>query len=102
MGSSSQVLPVSTQDEGPMLIAVSVFFIVVTTIVVPLRFFARYLANVGFWWDDWILLVAWVSKYKTCIQVVLSHLMLSRSWRPCPTALDGGVRSLQHQRKTVY
>ncbi len=58
--SSSQASP-SPANDGGQLIGLAIFFIIFTSIIVLLRFYARYLARAGFWWDDWILLVAYVS-----------------------------------------
>ena len=43
-----------TEDQGPRLLAVSIFLITVTTIVVVLRFIARLVRNLPLLWDDWL------------------------------------------------
>ena len=49
-------------DKGPQVNAVSYSFLVLSTIAVLLRFWGRMVAHkAGFWWDDWLSLVALVS-----------------------------------------
>ena len=56
-------------DKGPQLNVVCYVFLVLSTIAVLLRFCGRMVAhNAGFWWDDWLSLVALVSlPYLTLV-----------------------------------
>ena len=51
----------SGNDQGPSLLAASYSLIFLSAIAVTLRFYGRYVERkVGFWWDDWLSLVALV------------------------------------------
>ncbi|KAI1747579.1 hypothetical protein F4782DRAFT_535240 [Xylaria castorea] len=55
----------STDDLGPAFRAVIVIFLVVSVLVISLRFWSRALSTVSqnksrFWWDDWLALAATV------------------------------------------
>ncbi|KAI9705376.1 MAG: hypothetical protein M1820_005206 [Bogoriella megaspora] len=41
-------------DRGPIVTAVSIFLIVVTTLVMVLRFAARKARSLPYGWDDWL------------------------------------------------
>lgn len=50
-----------TEDRGPQIAAVTYVMLVLATVAVALRFWARYIAHKsGFWFDDWALLAALV------------------------------------------
>ena len=64
--------PMANQgDKAPSMLAVFSVFLVLPLIAVSLRFLARRLTRVAFWWDDWLLLVAAVR-----IPVYLSNVSL--------------------------
>lgn len=42
----------------PTLIAADVTLICLSAIAVALRFLSRRISGAGFWWDDWVILVA--------------------------------------------
>lgn len=48
------------QDRPGEVYAGTLTLLLVATICVALRFFARRLSSATFWWDDWILLLALV------------------------------------------
>ncbi|KAL8886254.1 MAG: hypothetical protein Q9215_006015 [Flavoplaca cf. flavocitrina] len=51
--------PMANQgDKAPSMLAVFSVFLVLPLIAVSLRFLARRLTRVAFWWDDWLLLIA--------------------------------------------
>ncbi len=41
-------------DKGPMIIAVSILLITITTVTVVLRFVARFVKKLAVKWDDWL------------------------------------------------
>jgi hypothetical protein len=43
------------------ILVCSSVFIIILCICVPLRFYARKFAGLGFWWDDWFCLAGFVS-----------------------------------------
>ena len=49
------------EDRGPQLEAITYAMLVLATVAVALRFWARYVAlKAGLWWDDWFSLAALV------------------------------------------
>jgi hypothetical protein len=52
-----------TEDKGPQIRAVTYAMLVLATVAVALRFWARSVAlKAGFWWDDWLSLAALVCR----------------------------------------
>ena len=52
----------STGDQGPGVVKFQYAWGVLATIAVILRFCGRYTTRTaGFWWDDWLSLIAFVS-----------------------------------------
>jgi hypothetical protein len=56
----------STEDisanQGRSILATIYVFLVLSTLAVALRFWSRHVAHrAGFWWDDWVVLIALVS-----------------------------------------
>ena len=49
-------------SKQPTIYGVVSVFTILSAFLVPLRIWARSLSAVGIWWDDWVLLVAWVCK----------------------------------------
>lgn len=50
------------QDKRSHFIAANYAFLIIVTVAVVLRLYGRYIAHkAGFWWDDWLSLVALVS-----------------------------------------
>ena len=47
-------------DKGPILLAATVVVYALAGVAVFLRFLSRRLSRVGYWWDDWLALVALV------------------------------------------
>ena len=51
-------------NKGPRLDAAAYIMLVLVTIAVALRFCSRYVSHkAGFWWDDWIALIALVRPF---------------------------------------
>ena len=47
-------------NASPRIIAVSIVLIVITAVIVTLRFISRWVSKAGMWWDDWTILAAMV------------------------------------------
>ena len=45
-------------DRGYIVKNLCVFMITSSVVVVCLRFASRKLSNAGYWWDDWLILMA--------------------------------------------
>ena len=55
----------STDTQGPAIIAANLTVAILATIGVALRFVARYIHRVGFGADDWLILAALVSLQRS-------------------------------------
>ena len=55
----------SMADRGPTLIAVSIVFIIITTVFVGLRLWARRISKVNIWYDDYVVVLAMVQQPRT-------------------------------------
>ncbi|MCJ1412463.1 hypothetical protein MMC19_006557 [Ptychographa xylographoides] len=55
-------------NQGPMMLGVNIFLIILTGTMCVLRFTSRKLSGVGFWWDDWLILAAlpWIWGINIC------------------------------------
>ena len=69
-----------TEDRGTQITSVNYVMLVLATLAVALRFWARYIAHkAGFWWDDWTSLAALVSSSSSlgyCCSLSLTHRSL--------------------------
>ena len=55
-------------NRGPQINAVAITMLVLATVAVALRFWARYIAQkAGYWWDDWLALAALVTRHCNSI-----------------------------------
>lgn len=51
-------------NQGPHIDAAAYIMLILVTIAVALRFCSRYVAHkAGFWWDDWLALIALVRYF---------------------------------------
>lgn len=50
-----------TENRGPLIIGFVIAFIVISVVIVSLRFWVRYRSNAGLWWDDYVALIALLS-----------------------------------------
>jgi hypothetical protein len=55
----------STEDLGPELNAVLWILLGISGLFLALRLYCKFLKNRGFWWDDHLLVAAWV---RPCLQ----------------------------------
>ena len=59
---NSSTLP----NKGPHIEAATYIFLILGTLAVALRFWARYISHkAGFWWDDWLSAAALVCLFPT-------------------------------------
>jgi len=49
-------------DRGPALEAASWSLTGLATVLLGLRIYCKFLGRRGLWWDDWLLMSAWVRK----------------------------------------
>ena len=49
-----------SEDRTHFVAGIGIFCIVLEAIALTVRFISRYLSEAGFWWDDWLVLSAWV------------------------------------------
>ncbi|KAL9079066.1 MAG: hypothetical protein Q9157_002034 [Trypethelium eluteriae] len=68
-------LPASflNQNRQPTIIAENVFMCVLAITAVALRFYARKASRAGFWWDDWVTLMA--LPYSLAINIFSAELI---------------------------
>jgi uncharacterized BrkB/YihY/UPF0761 family membrane protein len=64
---------ISHYDAGPKLLASIWSLFVVATIFLALRVYCRVLKRRSLWWDDYILVGAWVSKATVLQRYVLAY-----------------------------
>ena len=50
-------------SKAPLILGTSTCLMVVSVVAVALRFLSRKLSGAGFWWDDWMCMIALV-KYQ--------------------------------------
>jgi|SRR3569833_528627 len=51
--------------QGPKLIATIWCLTGLAAVFLSLRIYCKFLRHKGLWWDDYILMAAWVSSYQT-------------------------------------
>jgi hypothetical protein len=56
-------LAVSHEDRGPALLAAHWGLTGVATVLLVLRVYCKRTTNLSLWWDDWILIAAWVGFF---------------------------------------
>lgn len=62
------------ENKGPMIVDVSIFLIVVTTITVALRFLARFIKSLPLQWDDWLSVAGLVMVVLMCVENIICRL----------------------------
>ena len=68
----------ASQNQGSQINAVNYAFLVLSTMAVALRFCGRYVAHrAGYWWDDWLSLVALVRLSSVNQMFVLTSYLCS-------------------------
>ena len=66
-------------DRGPQIISVSIFLIVITSVVIVLRFMARKARRLPYEWDDWLSVGGLIFTILTCVVNIVSvHYGLGR------------------------
>lgn len=75
-----QTLP-PDQDRGPQLMGAFWTMVVISTIMVGLRFYARFrIKSIG--WDDWTMLLAQVGASRLVIRIGISIRAGDKKKRP--------------------
>jgi len=64
---SSQMTPeelaqLPHDDRGPQILAIHWTLTAFATIFLGLRIYAKHLTGRNLWWDDWVLIAAWVRR----------------------------------------
>ena len=66
-----------TDDKQPLLHALMGVFFAVATIALVLRLVTRKLLTAaGWWWDDYLVMVAWVWFRRVLCLSLLTHMLL--------------------------
>lgn len=77
MSSPSTGAPLTQEylDEysGNILIAICALFIIFETVLVALRYYARYLTTSSFGWDDAVIAAAWLTNIGLCILCISQY-----------------------------
>ncbi len=50
------------ETKVPVINALSVCYIAISTVALLLRYWSRRISGLGFWWDDWFAFLALVSS----------------------------------------
>jgi len=45
-------------DKGGVVLGISILMTILAIMAVALRFLSRKLSRAGFWWDDWVIVMA--------------------------------------------
>lgn len=61
-------------DKSAHLVATAIFFMVLCTLFLVLRFVAHRVANSAIFIDDWLVLPAYVLMIALCIDLILCEL----------------------------
>lgn len=59
---TQQPLPDLSDNYRPSLYGAATVTYILATSAVVLRFFARRLQHLNYWYDDWLIVVAWVRE----------------------------------------
>lgn len=84
-GDGAVATPLDYTNRGGTLVGVCIVAIVITSIVVPLRFYVRVAVVKSVGWDDWMALVAAVSMaaHLTFHRQFINLLTGFRTFFPC-------------------
>lgn len=59
--------------SGNTLIAICALFLILETVCVVLRYYARHLTTSGFGWDDALIPAAWLTNVGLCILCISQY-----------------------------
>ena len=62
-----------SETQVPRLLAVTFATFALATIAVVLRFVSRRLVHTYLWWDDWLIVVAWVRDDHRVVSLLLIY-----------------------------
>lgn len=65
----------TSSNYGPLMIRVCIAMMCVSALGIVLRLAARRLAKQKLWWDDWIILVAFVVVWTLAILQIVGKLL---------------------------
>ena len=68
-----QLAALPHDDRGPVVLAVGWGLTAVASLFLALRLYCKHMSRRRLWWDDWVLVAAWVSIHGGCqtIQVLM-------------------------------
>ena len=87
--SSVEPSPTSNQEYcGNKLVTISIVFIILNTIFVILRFYARSITKTAYGWDDYLIIASFISNISLCVvsismYALFYHLPLSLWYQFC-------------------
>ena len=61
------------ENKGPMLVKVCVAVMVLSTIGLCGRFMGRRLKKQPILWDDWLIVLAWIFAWASCIIEIIGR-----------------------------
>ena len=56
----TQIVPYTGSGRQPVVLGVSIFLTVLSIVAVSLRLYSRRISRIGFWFDDWAVVIALV------------------------------------------
>lgn len=73
-------------DRGPHLVRVCSVMIALSAIAVALRLLSRRLSKVPLSWDDWLILIALVSNFRTSLSPTKRLTLANSLWHGFPVS----------------
>ena len=69
----------AAENRGPEVAGVTLFFVVLTSIIIPARVYCRTFLQRAFGWDDFFSVLAWVCMSPLYICPEMEMRLLTRS-----------------------
>lgn len=61
------------EERQPVVLGVSLVFVILSLAAVSLRFYSRLISKVGLWYDDWAIFIALV-RWPSIIEAFITEL----------------------------